>query len=109
MQSLQNNNLGQLLNNVVIKTLGITNALFYWEQAKFCSGSSCKNILISGSVFLERDLLVHQTFGLIFDELNEDSNYLNGTRVDYNIQYSDLDQFDAYQKACMEMTYRYPY
>ena len=38
--------------------------------------------------------------------LNDDENYLNGTRVDYNIQYSDLDQFDAYQKACMEMTYR---
>ena len=67
-----------------------------------------KTILIffTGSVFLERDLLMHQTFGQIFETLNDDENYLNGTRVDYNIQYSDLDQFDAYQKACMEMTYR---
>ena len=56
---------------------------------------------------MERDLLIHQTFGLIFDELNEDEQYLNGTRVDYNIQYTqDQDPFDAYQKACMEMTYR---
>lgn len=62
---------------------------------------------ISGSVFLERDLLLHQAFGQIFDQLNDNENYLNGTRVDYNIQYADLDQFDAYQKACMEMTYRY--
>ena len=63
--------------------------------------------MISGSVFLEGDLLLHRTFGEIFDALNEDEHYLNGTRVDYNIQYADLDQFDAYQKACMEMTYRY--
>ena len=27
--------------------------------------------------------------------------------MDFNIQYAELDQFDAYQKACMEMTYRY--
>jgi hypothetical protein len=66
------------------------------------------NILIffAGSVFLERDLLLHQTFGQIRDEINADENFLNGTRLDYNIQYSDLEQFDAYQKACMEMTYR---
>ena len=59
-----------------------------------------------GSVFLERDLLIHETFGEIFEELNGQEDYLNGTRVDYDIQYTDLDQFDAYQKACMEMTFR---
>ena len=63
--------------------------------------------LIAGSVFLERDLNLHNTFGQIFDNLNKNENYLNGTRVDFNIQYAELDQFDAYQKACMEMTYRY--
>ena len=62
--------------------------------------------LIAGSVFLERDLNLHNTFGQIFDNLNKNENYLNGTRVDFNIQYAELDQFDAYQKACMEMTYR---
>lgn len=59
-----------------------------------------------GSVFLERDLLIHQAFGSIRDEINADDHYLNGTRLDYNIQYSQPDQFDAYQKICMEMTYR---
>ena len=65
-----------------------------------------KLLLFLGSVFLERDLLIHETFGEIFEELNGQEDYLNGTRVDYDIQYTDLDQFDAYQKACMEMTFR---
>ncbi len=77
------------------------------REINFCKGKKLKFFLnFSGSVFLERDLLIHQAFGQIRDEINLDENYLNGTRLDYNIQYSDIDQFDAYQKACMEMTYR---
>ena len=59
-----------------------------------------------GSVFLEQDLPIHQSFVQIMSGLNSDENVLNGTRVDHNVQYIQDDPFDAHQKICMEMSYR---
>ncbi len=50
--------------------------------------------------------MIHQSFAEIVKEINADEDYLNGTRMDYNIQYVLDDPYDAHQKICMEMSYR---
>ena len=62
---------------------------------------------LAGSVFLEQDIPIQKSFEQIISGINADQNILNGTRVDHNIQYVLDDPFDAHQKICMEMSYRY--
>ena len=69
---------------------------------------------ILGSVFLEseNDRLIHEGFRQILAAANtqtkEDDVGINGTRIDFDTQYAEEnDLFDAHQKVCMEMKYKY--
>ena len=71
-------------------------------------------LIILGSVFLEseNDRLIHEGFRQILAAANlqtkENDFGLNGTRIDFDTQYAqENDLFDAHQKVCMEMQYKY--
>ncbi len=44
--------------------------------------------MFPGSVFLESDLVIHQSIRQIADGINNDQDYLNGSRMDLNVQFA---------------------
>ena len=64
--------------------------------------------LFTGSVFsitneVENQNLVPMSFQKSVESINENKEFLPDTRIDVNIQYAEVEQFDAYKKACFEM------
>ena len=62
-----------------------------------------------GSVFLadQNQAPIHAAFDQSVVNVNANPTILNKTRLDKDTQYAKSDQFDAYQKECTEMDYRY--
>ena len=63
----------------------------------------------AGSVFLadQNQAPIHAAFDQSVINVNANPTILNKTRLDKDTQYAKSDQFDAYQKVCTEMDYRY--
>ena len=64
-----------------------------------------------GSIFLESDLDLSwlrqsESFRASVDHWNGRETSPTNTRIDLDTQFSKREQYDAYQKICMEMKYK---
>lgn len=50
---------------------------------------------------------MHESFRQTVRALNDNPILLNTTRVDTDLQYAKTDRYDAYQRICTEVQYRW--